>query len=80
MTISPLLRDHLVKAVRRRKHATRHDTVVAPMACHQPLVPRTRVALTLVVTNHFSVVVPMVLLQRKATIMKDARNHVKKQS
>lgn len=54
--------------------------VAAPMACHQPLVPRTRVAPTLVVTNHSSVVVPTVSLQRKATITKDARNHVTKQS
>lgn len=70
----------MVKAARHHKRATRHDTVAAPMACHQPLVPRTRVAPSLVVMKHFSGVAPTVLLQRKATITKDARNHVQKQN
>lgn len=80
MTISPLLGDHLVKVVRRRKHAMRHDMVAVPMAYHQPLVSRTKVVPILIVTNHSSVAVPTVLLQLKATITKDAKHHVKKQS
>lgn len=78
--VSPLLVDRSVKVARHRRRAMTRDLVAALMECRQRLVQRTRVVPILVVTNLSSVAARMALLRHKATITKDARNRVQKQS